>query len=391
MLCIFFQANKADVKSIMARFQASGASVDDSTPVGRPKASLQPTLSSGPAIQKKPVLESLSGSAISPASKPPFLKSTPSTKSDSETHEPNKAKVLASKFANSMNDTTPNKPPVVNKVQTPLKSPFSQAAEAKGPTQKPSFNKPQLNSTVPEAKPSFPKPPGANSKPSWMKEDNGGGTAPKLISTPPKVLNLHQKPTSNVLKMWQQNEEQTETKTDTVHKPSPQPYTAPKPPTNFKNEQNLFNKEKDPSEQTESGGANKAPFTAVNSVPPQKPPASKKPSLKKPSKGPPQAVGINGDIPPGLKRNPLPNSLALGPPPAKPNRPPKVDLESFKKAADSPEDGKLEEEVISETLPRTLLFSTLEFRKHNNRFPPNTLVFKVSDQTFFVRTCSSIG
>lgn len=330
-------ANKADVKSIMARFQASGASVDDSTPVGRPKASLQPTLSSGPAIQKKPVLESLSGSAISPASKSPFLKSTPSTKSDSETHEPNKAKALASKFGNSMNDTTTNKPPVLSKVQTPLKSPFIQTAEAKGPTQKPPFNKPQFNPTVPEAKPAFPKPTGAlNSKPSWMKEDSGGGTAPNNIPTPPKAPNLHQKPTSNVLKMWQQNEEQTETKTDTVNKPSTQPYTAPKPPTNFKNAQNLFNKEKDPSEQTESGGTNKAPFTAV---PPQKPPASKKPSLKKPSKGPALAVGINGDIPTGLKRNPLPNSLALGPPPAKPNRPPKVDLESFKRAADAPEDG----------------------------------------------------
>ncbi|XP_023194566.1 FYN-binding protein 1 isoform X1 [Xiphophorus maculatus] len=333
-------ANKTDVKAMMARFQAGGASIDDSTPVGRPKASLQPTLSSGPAIQKKSVLESLSGSAINSTHKPPFPKNTPLIKSDSDTHEPNKAKALANKFANSLDDTATNRPPILNKVQTPLKPPFSQATEAKGSIQKPPFNKPPLNSTLPETKPAFPKPPGAlNSKPNRMKEDSGGGTTPNTGPTTPKTPNLHQKPPSNVLKMWQQNEEQSETKTDTVNKPSSQAFTAPKPPTNFKNAQSLFNKEKDPSEQTESGGVNKPPFTAINSTPPQKPPAHKKPSLKKPSKVPAQADGINGDIPPGLKRNPLPNSLALGPPPAKPNRPPKVDLDGFKKSAETREDG----------------------------------------------------
>ncbi|XP_007566864.1 FYN-binding protein isoform X2 [Poecilia formosa] len=333
-------ANKTDVKAMMARFQAGGASVDDSTPVGRPKPSLQPTLSSGPGIQKKPVLESLSGSAINCTPKPPFPKSTPLIKSDSDAHEPNKAKALANKFANSLDDTATNRPPVFNKVQTPLKSQFSQAAEAKGSIQKTPFNKPPVNSTLPETKPVFPKPPGAlNTKHSWMKEDSGGGTTPNTGPTPPKTPNLHQKPPGSVLKMWQQNEEQSETKTDTVNKPSPQAFTAPKPPTNFKNAQSLFNKEKDPSEQTESGGVNKPPFTAVNATPPQKPPAHKKPSLKKPSKGTAQANGINGDIPPGLKRNPLPNSLALGPPPAKPNRPPKVDLDNIKRSAEAPEDG----------------------------------------------------
>ncbi|XP_008422271.1 FYN-binding protein isoform X2 [Poecilia reticulata] len=333
-------ANKTDVKAMMARFQAGGASVDDSTPVGRPKPSLQPTLSSGPGIQKKPVLESLSGSAINSIPKPPFPKSTPLIKSDSDAHEPNKAKALANKFANSLDDTATNRPPVLNKVQTPLKSPFSQASEAKGSIQKPPFNKPPVNSTLPETKPVFPKPPGAlNTKPSWTKDDSGGGTTPNTGPTPPKTPNLHQKPPSNVLKMWQQNEEQSETKTETVNRPSPQAFTAPKPPTNFKNAQNLFNKEKDPSEQTESGGVNKPPFTAVHSTPPQKPPAHKKPSLKKQSKGTAQANGINGNIPPGLKRNPLPNSLALGPPPAKPNRPPKVDLDNIKRSAEAPEDG----------------------------------------------------
>ncbi|XP_012731878.2 FYN-binding protein 1 isoform X1 [Fundulus heteroclitus] len=327
-------ANKADVKAIMARFQTNGASIDDSTPVGRPKPALQPTLSSGPTMQKKPILESLSGGAINTPSKPPFLKSTPSTRSDSDAHEPNKTKALAGKFANSLDSPSSSKPPVLNKIQ---RSPIAQAAEAKGPTQNLPFNKPSLNPTVPETKPVFPKPPGAlNSKPSWVKEDSGGGAAPN--TTPTKAPASHQKPPSSVLRMWQQNEEQAETKTDTVNKASPQQNTAPKPPTNFKNAQSLFNKDKDPSEQGESGGANKPSFNAVNSAAPPKPPANKKPSLRKP-KGPGQTDGIDGDLPPGLKRNPLPNSLALGPPPAKPNRPPKVDLESIKRAAEAPDDG----------------------------------------------------
>ncbi|XP_015238247.1 PREDICTED: FYN-binding protein isoform X1 [Cyprinodon variegatus] len=333
-------ANKSDVKAIMARFQASGASVDDSTPVGRPKAPLQPVLSSGPAMQKKPVLESLSGGAINSPSKPPFLKSTQFTKSDSDAHEPSKTKALAGKFANSIDDTTITKPPVFNKVQTPLKPPFSQAAEAKVPLHKPPFNKPPLNSTMPETKPVFPKPPGAlNSKPSWVKEDSGGGAATNTSPMPLKIPNSLQKPSSNVLKMKQQNEDQPETKTDTASKFPPQAKITPKPTNNFKNAQSLFNKEKDPSEQSESGGANKPSVSAMNSAFPPKPPANKKPSLKKPSKDPAKADGINGDIPPGLKRNPLPNSLALGPPPAKPNRPPKVDLQSFKRTAEAPTEG----------------------------------------------------
>ncbi|XP_047228755.1 FYN-binding protein 1 isoform X2 [Girardinichthys multiradiatus] len=358
----------------MARFQASGASIDDSTPVGRPKTPLQPLLSSGPAIQKKPILESLSGSAINSPQKQSFLKSTPSTKSDTDAHEPNKTKALASKFGNSLDEPTISKPPVLNKVQTPLKSPFSQATEAKGPIHKPPFNKPPLNSTMPETKPVFPKTSGGgvHAKPSWVKEDSGGGTAPNT-STTPKTSNLHQKPASNVLKMWQQNEEQSEIKTDIVNKPSPQANTAPKPPNNFKNAQSLFNKEKDLSEQAESGGANKAAFTAVNSAPPPRPPANKKPSLKKPSKGPAQANGINSDPPSGLKRNPLPNSLALGPPPAKPNRPPKVDLEGFKRAAETPEDGPgFKKPIIPTALAPNLSSQTTHVPQvQTTPFPPS--------------------
>ncbi|KAM4527309.1 FYN-binding protein 1 isoform 2-T2 [Odontesthes bonariensis] len=332
--------NKADVRAIMARFQTSGASMDEtsSTAGGRTKQPLNPTTSTGPAVQKKPVLESISGGAINTPPKPSFLKNTPSTKSDTDVHEPNKAKALASRFAN-INDGSniSNKPVFVNKQRPPLKPNLSTASEAKGPVQKPLFNKPPLTATLSDSKPAFPKP--LNSRPSWVKEDSGGGTALNPSSAPPKTPSLQQKPSSNILRLMQQNEEQSGANTDSANKPPPVVNAAFKPTSNFRTAHTMFNKEKDTAEQTDNGGVNKLPLTATNSItPPPKPPNSKKPSLKKPSKVSPQASSINGDATSGPKRNPLPNSLALGPAPAKPNRPPKVDLENIKRGAEAPED-----------------------------------------------------
>uniref|UniRef100_A0A3Q0R8I0 FYN binding protein b n=1 Tax=Amphilophus citrinellus TaxID=61819 RepID=A0A3Q0R8I0_AMPCI len=339
--------NKSDVKAIMARFQAGGASTDEtsSTPVGRVKPPVHPTLSSGPPIQKKPVLESLSGSAINTPPKPNFLKNTVSSKSDTDAHEPNKTKALASRFGNIQDDSNTNsKPFTANKQPTPLKSPFSQAPEVKSPAQKPPFNKPPLTSTTSDSKPTFPKPPSAiSTKPSWVKEDSGGGAATNSIPTPAKLPGVQQKPSSNIVKLWQQNEEQAGGNTDNVIKPSPLANSSFKPPSNFKNAQNMFNKE-DKTEQTDSGGTSKPSLTGTNSFPPPKPPANKKPSFKKPAKPSPLPSGINGDDSSGPKRNPLPNSLALGPPPAKPNRPPKVNLENFKRGAETSDDEFKEEE-----------------------------------------------
>ncbi|XP_018526016.1 FYN-binding protein 1 isoform X2 [Lates calcarifer] len=332
--------NKSDVKAIMARFQSTGWSTDEtsSTPTGRPKQPLHPTLSSGPAIPtKKPVLESLSGSAINVPPKPPFLKNTVSTKSDTEAHEPSKTKALASRFGNTQDDTT-SKPAIGNKQQIPLKPPLSQPPESKGPGQRPPFNKPPLSSTLSDSKPAFLKPsPAVGSKPSWVKEDSGGGVTSTTSSTP-KIPPLQQKPSSSIIKLRQQNEEQTAASTDTVNKPSPLTNTTVKSASsNFRTAQNMFNKDK--NEQPDSGGATKPPLTATNSVTPPKPPANKKPSLKKPSKPSPKPNSVNGDATSGPKRNPLPNSLALGPAPAKPNRPPKVNLENFKRAAEASDDG----------------------------------------------------
>ncbi|XP_061590252.1 FYN-binding protein 1 isoform X2 [Cololabis saira] len=333
--------NKADIKSIMARFQSVGASVDEasSAPAGRPKQPLHPTLS-GPTMQKKPVLESLSGSAINGPMKPNFLKNSPSTKSDTEAHEPNKAKALASRFGNAQDDANTTKPFTANKHQVPLKSPFALTTEAKGPIQKPPFNKPPLSSSLSESKPAFPKPSAvAASKPSWVKEDSGGGPGINSSPIPPKVPSLQQKPSSSLLKLRQHNEDPAPPNTDTESKPSPPVNAAFKPVSNFKSAQNMFSKNKDASEQTDSGAANKAPLAANNSLPPPKPPTSKKPSVKKPSHTSAMASSINGDATSTPKRNPLPNSLALGAAPAKPNRPPVVNLENFKRTRGTSEDG----------------------------------------------------
>ncbi|XP_031133723.1 FYN-binding protein 1 isoform X2 [Sander lucioperca] len=320
-IAVLSMENKADVKAMMARFQASGASIDEtsSTPAGRIKQPLHPTLSSGPNIQtRKPVLESLSGSAINIPPKPTFLKNTVSTKSDTEAHEPNKAKALASRFENTQDDTnTCKKPFIVNK---PLKPPL-QVPEANGPLQKPPLSKPFLSSTTSDPKPAFPKPsPAFNSKPSWVKEDSGGG--------------LPQKRSSSFVKLKQQNEESAGAGTNTANTPTN--YTF-KPPPNFKTVQNTFNKESDSS--VKAHEANKPPLTGTNPVSPPIPSAIKKPSIKKPPKPSPQTSSIISDATSGPKRNPLPNSLALGPAPAKPNRPPNVNLESFRRGAVASDNG----------------------------------------------------
>ncbi|KAM6901968.1 FYN-binding protein 1 isoform 2-T2 [Lycodopsis pacificus] len=352
---------KADVKAMMARFQTAEASVDEpSPPAGRIKQPLHPTLSSGPTTQtKKPVLDSLSGGAMNVPLKPNFLKS----KSDVEAHEPNKAKAMASRFGNNQDDTN-TKPFVVNKQQLPLKSPFSQAPEAKGPLQKPTLNKPSPSTTLPDSNPAFPKPsPAFNSKPSWVKEDSGRG--------------LQQKPRSSIVKLRQQNEEMAGGHLNTADKPSPLPNTANKPsplpntankpsplpntankpsplpntankpsplpnsafkpPSNFKSAQNNFNKESDSGGKAD--GASKPLLSPSNSVPPPKPLASKKPSIKIPRNLSPQTSSNISDGASGPKRNPLTNSLALGPAPAKPNRPPRVNLESFKRGAVASDNG----------------------------------------------------
>ncbi|CAN9504936.1 unnamed protein product [Ophioblennius macclurei] len=367
--------DKSDVKSIMARFQANGSSADEPSPApaGRPKQPLHPTMSSGPASPKKPVFESFSSSgaagtganAVSPRAN--FLKNTVSSKSDTDAPEVNKTKAIASRFANVQDDAN-NKPFAGNKFPKPELKPLGQKPSFNKPSpsaaaaseSKPAFPKTSLGTkpswvkedggggggvapnaaATSESKPAFPKP-SLGTKPSWVKEDGGGGgggVAPNATSTPPKAPSPHQKPSSVIGRLRQQSEDGTASGVDAANnnKPPPPVNAAVKPLSNFRTAQNLFNKDK--VEQADGGGgggggSTKPPLATVNSLPPPKPLASKKPSLKKPSSGSPDDNAAAAAS--GPKRKALPNPFSLGPAPAKPNRPPKVNLESFKRGADS--------------------------------------------------------
>lgn len=316
----------------MARFQVSGGSTDESSttrPPGRPKQSVYPTLSSGPVVQtKKPVLESLSGSAVGIPPKPSFLKNTVSARSDTEATEPNNTKALVSRFSNDQDNANINGNPGLAKKEQlaskpPPLPPPCQAPEAKDLRQRPPLSKPPLN-FFSNGKPAIPKPPlggAAASKPSWAKEDNGGGESSPSVSK----TQLGAKLTSSMMRLRQQNEEMA------ADSGSQRPTVAVAKPqaSNFRAAQNMFNKEPDKTEQSDGKAG------PVSALPP-KPPTSKKPSLKKPS---PQAGGADGDAPLEPKRKPLPNPFSLGSAPTKPTRPPKVNLEPFKQGFTSCDSG----------------------------------------------------
>ncbi|XP_051907456.1 FYN-binding protein 1 isoform X2 [Hippocampus zosterae] len=302
--------NKADVKAIMARFQANaGAAEESSSPSPRHKAPLNVTLSSGPAVpSKKPILESLSdGNLILPPKPSSYLQST--IKSDAEVPGANKTKA-ASRFNNTLGEMT-DKKAAFERGQTALKS-----REVQSPVLKPTPLKPPLGTSLSNPKPRGPKPPPAGSKPSWVKEASGGGSPTE--PAPPKVPPLHRKPNSSIVKLRQQNEPDAD---------------KASPPSNFLAAKEAFNKQKNKSESDISAEADaRPPISANPAVPPPKPPASKKPSLRIPPNA--SIQNTDDDVSPSEpKRKPLPKTLTLGPAPPKPKRPPKVDLEDFRRAA----------------------------------------------------------
>ncbi|XP_041742224.1 FYN-binding protein 1-like isoform X2 [Coregonus clupeaformis] len=331
--------NKSDVKSIMARFNAGGNATEGIS-TERPKPAVHPTLSSGPPIQpKKPALEiSLSGSAASTAPKPKFLKSTISTLSAPEVRDLHRIKAIPSKFGNAQEDS---KPSVVKQYPVKLKPPgpeISQDAEVKSPPPKLPLQKPSLSLTLSDAKPAFPKPPLGVAKPSWVKDsspkpDDSGGTP---NSIPPKIP-PSKKNISSIVKMRPQTEDNVAGAVDSTIKPFGGASTLK--PSNFRTAQNVFNRGETLSENGVKEIA-KLPLTSSDSCL-TKPIDSRKPSFIKKPLGPTSpVVGVSNSSPSTPKRNPLPNILALGTAPVKPNRPPTVNLEKFKKgteaSADSP-------------------------------------------------------
>lgn len=304
--------NKADVKAIMARFQANGSTSEEAPSAipGRHKQPLHPTLSGQALHSKKPTPEG--------PPKPSFLKNSSASDSDAAVQEPSKTKALASMFANSQEETS--KPFLKHKSQS--KPSFSHTSELKTP-----LNKPGISNTRLDPISVFPKPTVTSSKPTWVKEDTTPSASPAVPKVPPTQL----KPNNNFFKLQQKIEVKAEAATDTANKPTLPVNTGPKP-SNFRTAHNVFNKE--PPGPPDSGVKPSAVNNNVSvSIPPPKPHPSKKPSLKKPS------PHINDGDPSAPKRNPLTNSLALGPPPAKPNRPPNVNLAAFKKEFETSAEG----------------------------------------------------
>ncbi|CAF99325.1 unnamed protein product [Tetraodon nigroviridis] len=298
----------------MARFQAGEVTSEaSSTLPGRAKPPLQSTLSTGHSVlAKKPAVESLSGGAVKKPPLKPTLKNT-------DTPEPTKSKPLVSKLSNPRLNSA-DKPENLQKM--PPKPFGPQPPEAKAPAPKPSASKPPLSATQSDPRAAFSKAsPSVPNRPSWVKEDTDGA---ETGSAPSKLPLVQLKPTSSISRLRQQGE-------TPASKPS-LPNSAPKPPSTFKEAQSTFTKEAGGAEPLEGGS--KAPPPATNATPPPKPAASKKPSLKKPS---PQVSSSDGaaTTTTGPKRNPLVNIFALGPAPAKPNRPPTVNLEPFRRGEGS--------------------------------------------------------
>uniref|UniRef100_A0A9J7ZAR6 FYN binding protein b n=1 Tax=Cyprinus carpio carpio TaxID=630221 RepID=A0A9J7ZAR6_CYPCA len=301
--------NKSDVKAIMARFQAGNVSTEG-TPVVRPKPPVQPTLSSGPAVPaKKPVLETSLSSGVTTTSTVPKPKNTVNTaKSAPDIHEHPKLKAFGTRFENTQENNKVNfkvpvkpKPPDSSQDHETPKVPFPKA-----PLQKPPSGIMGNDSKV-----TSPKPMAPTTKPSWIKdtpkaEDNSTNHVP----TPPKMP-LAPKPKSTIGILRQQPEENSNM--ESAVKPSS---VSNVKPSSFR-VKNTFNK---PEDGVKVQSANELV---------SKPVAPNKPNFPRKTSGP--RVQTANDDPSAPKKKPLPNTYALGSAPAKPNRPPKVNLEKFKK------------------------------------------------------------
>ncbi|KAL6469745.1 hypothetical protein MHYP_G00208640 [Metynnis hypsauchen] len=314
--------NKSDVKAIMARFQAGGTSMEAGAG-GRPKVAVHPTLSGPTVPSKKPVLEtSLSGSAAANSStpKPSYLKNTISTKSAPEVRESPKPKALVSRFENTNTNTNEDSKPPFAKPLKPKLPDSSQDTEQKPQFPKAPLHKPPASSTAPDSKNSFPKPPPVTSKPSWTPKGENNGSSPNTSATPKMPGS---KPKSAISSLLQQTDEAKDAD------PLKKPFTSAKQ-SSFRAAQSIFNK-------TEEAAKDEAKSTSSKESPASNPAIAPKPSYRRKPSG--SSIQSVNDDPSAPKKKPLPNILALGSPPSKPNRPPRVNLEKFKKAAESSNEG----------------------------------------------------
>uniref|UniRef100_A0AAR2JRD6 SH3 domain-containing protein n=1 Tax=Pygocentrus nattereri TaxID=42514 RepID=A0AAR2JRD6_PYGNA len=348
ILALYLQDNKSDVKAIMARFQAGGTSMEVGAG-GRPKVAVHPTLSGPTVPSKKPVLEtSLSGSAAANSStpKPSYLKNTVSTKSAPEARESLKPKALVSRFENTNTNTNEDSKPPFAKPLKPKLPDSSQDTEQKPQFPKAPLHKPTASSTAPDSKSPFPKPPPVTSKPSWTLKAENNGSSPNTSVTP-KMPVSKPKP-SAISSLLQQTDETKDAD------PLKKPFTSAKQ-SSFRAAQSVFNK-------SEEAAKDEAKSTSSKESPASNPTIAPKPSYcRKPSGSSIQSVN---DDPSAPKKKPLPNILALGSPPSKPNRPPRVNLEKFKKAAESSNEG---ERRVFNSLLHMLRMSAMEAKEQDKK------------------------
>lgn len=278
---------------------------------------------------KKPALEaSLSGGSAAAAAKstnpkPSYVKNIVSN-STPEPRDAPKPKTIASRFENAI--ANEDSKPSFGKPLKPKPPDFNQNSEPKPkvPLQKP---------PITEAKNTFPKPPPVTTKPFKSTKTENNESTVNATSIPPKIPSIP-KPKSAINILRQQPEDSKEE--DQTVKPISRTNLNQ---TSFRNAQNIFNKAEGAAKDEQKSETSKESQATGPVVPRNKPSYKTKP------------VGFNAQTtkvdPLAPKRNPLTNILALGSAPSKPNRPPKVNLDKYRKGTEPHSEG----ECIVELLP----------------------------------------
>ncbi|XP_030209926.1 FYN-binding protein 1 isoform X1 [Gadus morhua] len=341
---------ESDVKAIRARFQAAQTASPQTDSTGSPshpgrlKTPLHPTLSSSSTssptppflLPKKP---SFDGSSF--PSKPAFPKpsSTSSCKGAPRGGQET-AKALAGRFS---------VPQEEHSGSGSSGKPFPRGhPEPTLPKPKLPVLKPPVSAPLTESRPAFHKPPPVmptTVKPSWARDGGGGGggaggTASNHGGLMSKAPPAQQKPSSAVTKTWLHGED-AKAESDNKHINASINASASRLPMGFTIAP-ISASGAMAMEKTKPNPPNPPKAAdAWNSTPPPKPLVNKKPGSfirrNLDSRPAPQQKGGDPDGAP--RRNPLPNPLLLGPPPAKPSRPPRVNLDRFRGQAKGPDQG----------------------------------------------------
>ncbi|XP_041111155.1 FYN-binding protein 1-like isoform X1 [Polyodon spathula] len=330
--------NASGVKAMMARFNCEGSQpkIADHPPV----SSLQPKKAAFEKRTPAKTENSLQGNPsqnIQP--KPLFPKGSVKLPPDEKNlKEPfPKPKSAINKF-NNINTQNEGRVVFPKSQFNGKPSEMQKDNETKPVFPKPLVPKPstKLNQPEKEPKPLFPKPP-SGSKPPWVTENSQNNDSNTKTTIPPKPPSAP-KPKPGSFKVHQ---EQSKDSGVTESTPKAFPGVNLKPadsrnrdPVTDESRDSKFNDNKKEEASTSSNKPihpREAFLSKVNQnfggPPPGPKFISKKPSFQ-------DSASEEKKDPSAPKRNTLPNIFALGSPPAKPNRPPNVNLDKFKKGAE---------------------------------------------------------